>query len=83
MQQYRTRHLLAKLTQFVDMAYKGLKMPGSLLVANGASRLGKDIAQRVSFGPRRGFPVVPPSFIKDGMKYGYARTAARVASINL
>jgi hypothetical protein len=30
MQQYRTRYLLAKLTQFVDMAYKGLKTPGSL-----------------------------------------------------
>lgn len=30
MQQYRTRYLLAKMTQFVDMAYKGLKSPGSL-----------------------------------------------------
>lgn len=30
MQQYRTRYLLAKLTQYVDMAYKGLKIPGSL-----------------------------------------------------
>ena len=30
MQQYRTRYLLAKLTQYVDMAYKGLKRPGSL-----------------------------------------------------
>ena len=30
MQQYRTRYLLAKLTQFVDMAYKGLKLNGSL-----------------------------------------------------
>lgn len=30
MQQYRTRYLLAKLTQLVDMAYKGLKTPGSL-----------------------------------------------------
>jgi hypothetical protein len=30
MQQYRTRYLLAKLTQFVDMAYKGLRIPGSL-----------------------------------------------------
>jgi hypothetical protein len=30
MQRYRTRYLLAKLTQFVDMAYKGLKVPGSL-----------------------------------------------------
>lgn len=30
MQQYRTRYLLAKLTQIVDMAYKGLKTPGSL-----------------------------------------------------
>lgn len=30
MQQYRTRYLLAKLTQFVDMAYKGLREPGSL-----------------------------------------------------
>jgi len=30
MQQYRTRYLLAKLTQFVDMAYKGVKTPGSL-----------------------------------------------------
>lgn len=30
MQQYRTRYFLAKLTQFVDMAYKGLKSPGSL-----------------------------------------------------
>ena len=27
MQQYRTRYLLAKLTQYVDMAYKGLKVP--------------------------------------------------------
>jgi hypothetical protein len=30
MQQYRTRYLLAKLTQFVDMAYRGLRTPGSL-----------------------------------------------------
>jgi len=30
MQQYRTRYLLAKLTQYIDMAYKGLKNPGSL-----------------------------------------------------
>jgi hypothetical protein len=30
MQQYRTRYLLAKLTQFVDMAYKGIKTPGPL-----------------------------------------------------
>src|SRR5207253_7990477 len=30
MQQYRTRYLLAKLTQFVDMAYKGVTAPGSL-----------------------------------------------------
>lgn len=30
MQQYRTRYLLAKLTQFVDMAYMGVTVPGSL-----------------------------------------------------
>jgi len=30
MQQYRTRYLLAKLTQHVDMAYKGLTAAGSL-----------------------------------------------------
>lgn len=30
MQQYRTRYLLAKLTQFVDMAYKGVSTIGSL-----------------------------------------------------
>lgn len=30
MQQYRTRYLLAKLTQFVDMAYKGLRVRGPL-----------------------------------------------------
>ncbi len=30
MQRYRTRYLLAKLTQFVDMAYKGLKVAGAL-----------------------------------------------------
>lgn len=30
MQQYRTRYLLAKLTQYVDMAYKGIKIPGVL-----------------------------------------------------
>jgi len=30
MQQYRTRYFLAKLTQHVDMAYKGVKKPGSL-----------------------------------------------------
>lgn len=30
MQQYRTRYLLARLTQHVDMAYSGLKTPGSL-----------------------------------------------------
>lgn len=30
MQQYRTRYFLAKLTQFVDMAYKGVTTPGSL-----------------------------------------------------
>ncbi|MDE3037520.1 MAG: HNH endonuclease, partial [Pseudomonadota bacterium] len=30
MQQYRTRYLLAKLSQFVDMAYKGLRESGSL-----------------------------------------------------
>jgi Protein of unknown function (DUF1524) len=30
MQRYRTRYLLGKLTQYVDMAYKGLQVPGSL-----------------------------------------------------
>lgn len=30
MQQYRTRYLLAKISQYVDMAYKGLKKPGHL-----------------------------------------------------
>jgi hypothetical protein len=30
MQQYRTRYLLAKVTQYVDMAYKGLRVPGAL-----------------------------------------------------
>jgi hypothetical protein len=30
MQQYRTRYLLAKLTQYVDMAYKGLNAPGAI-----------------------------------------------------
>lgn len=30
MQQYRTRYFLAKLTQHVDMAYKGVTVPGSL-----------------------------------------------------
>ena len=30
MQQYRTRYLLAKLTQYVDMAFSGIKLPGSL-----------------------------------------------------
>ena len=30
MQRYRTQYLLAKLTQYVDMAYKGLKTSGSL-----------------------------------------------------
>lgn len=30
MQQYRTRYLLAKLTQHVDMAYQGIKVPGPL-----------------------------------------------------
>lgn len=30
MQQYRTRYLLAKLTQYVDMAFKGLQTPGPL-----------------------------------------------------
>lgn len=30
MQQYRTRYLLAKLAQYVDMAYKGLRDPGPL-----------------------------------------------------
>lgn len=32
MQQYRTRYLLAKLTQYVDMAYQGTKVPASLEV---------------------------------------------------
>ena len=30
MQQYRTRYLLARLTQFVDMAFSGVKSPGRL-----------------------------------------------------
>lgn len=30
MQQYRTRYLLARLTQYVDMAFNGVKSPGSL-----------------------------------------------------
>ncbi|MCF7556673.1 DUF262 domain-containing protein [Pseudomonas petrae] len=30
MQQYRTRYLLARLTQHVDMAFSGLRIPGSL-----------------------------------------------------
>lgn len=31
MQQYRTRYFLAKLTQHVDMAYKGMTTPGALI----------------------------------------------------
>ncbi len=30
LQQYRTRYILAKLSQHVDMAYKGIKTPGNL-----------------------------------------------------
>jgi Protein of unknown function (DUF1524) len=30
MQQYRTRYLLAKVTQYVDMEFKGLSVPGAL-----------------------------------------------------
>lgn len=30
MQQYRTRYLLARLTQYVELAFNGLKAPGSL-----------------------------------------------------
>ena len=30
MQQYRTRYLLAKLTQYVEMAFKGMTTPGAL-----------------------------------------------------
>lgn len=30
MQQYRTRYLLARLTQYVEMAFSGVKTPGSL-----------------------------------------------------
>ena len=30
MQQYRTRYQLAKLTQFVEMAFKGMNSPGAL-----------------------------------------------------
>lgn len=30
MQQYRTRYLLARLAQHVEMAFSGLKVPGSL-----------------------------------------------------
>ena len=30
MQQYRTRYFLAKITQYIDMAFKGLKTPDSL-----------------------------------------------------
>lgn len=30
MQQYRTRYLLARVTQYVEMAFSGLKIPGSL-----------------------------------------------------
>lgn len=30
MQQYRTRYLLAKLTQYVEMAFKGMATPGAL-----------------------------------------------------
>lgn len=30
MQQYRTRYLLARLTQHIEMAFSGLKVPGSL-----------------------------------------------------
>jgi hypothetical protein len=30
MQQYRTRYLLARLTQHVDLAFSGVKTPGSL-----------------------------------------------------
>jgi len=30
LQQYRTRYILAKISQYVDMAYKGLKSSGSL-----------------------------------------------------
>jgi hypothetical protein len=35
MQRYRTRYLLAKVTQHVDMAYKGVRIPGPLSEYNG------------------------------------------------
>jgi Protein of unknown function DUF262/Protein of unknown function (DUF1524) len=67
MQQYRTRYLLAKLTQFVDMAYKGLKTPGSLSEYSGAE-IEHILPDTPSEALRSAFAVTSPAVLYDEYK---------------
>jgi uncharacterized protein with ParB-like and HNH nuclease domain len=75
MQRYRTRYLLAKLAQFVDMAYKGLKTGGSL-----DSYTGLEIEHILPDKPK---PNLREAFLADNPKSDYDEYKIKLGNLTL
>src|SRR5690606_22991240 len=59
MQRYRTKYLLAKLTQYVDMAYRGMREAGTMAPSLATQPFASRPAViRIPVGAKPGVPVV-------------------------
>jgi len=75
MQQYRTRYLLAKLTQHVEMAFKGMSVPGSL-----AEFTALEIEHILPDNPE---PELRASFAETNPGKGYDEHKVRLGNLTL
>lgn len=75
MQQYRTRYLLAKLTQHVEMAFKGMSAPGSL-----ADFTALEIEHILPDNPE---PELRASFAEANPGKGYDEYKVRLGNVTL
>jgi len=75
MQQYRTRYLLAKLTQHVEMAFKGMSAPGSL-----ADFTSLEIEHILPDNPE---PELRTSFVEANPGKGYDEYKVRLGNLTL
>ena len=75
MQQYRTRYLLAKLTQHVEMAFKGMSVPGSL-----AEFTALEIEHILPDNPE---PELRASFAETNPGKGYDEYKVRLGNLTL
>lgn len=75
MQQYRTRYLLAKLTQHVEMAFKGMSAPGSL-----ADFTALEIEHILPDNPE---PELRASFAETNPGKGYDEYKVRLGNVTL